>query len=211
MKRPFLPLALLVLLTALPLFAEPVAQEAIAGTWSGSLDIGGTKLPLVFHLALQGGSLAATMDSPSQGVTGIAASTVAFAEGKVVIAFKAMRAIFTGELSKDGLSISGTWSQGGMNLPLGLARGAEAAGFSRPQTPQPPYPYRSEEVRIPGGAAGVTLAGSLLIPEGPGPFPAVVLVTGSGAQGQGRDHTRPQALPRHRRRPRPQGHSGPAL
>jgi len=40
-----------------------------------------------------------------------------------------------------------------------------------------------EEVRFPGGAEGVELAGTLLLPdEGEGPFAAVVLVSGSGPQ-----------------------------
>lgn len=42
--------------------------------------------------------------------------------------------------------------------------------------------YEVEEVTFPGGAEGVTLAGTLTLPEGDGPFPVVVLVSGSGPQ-----------------------------
>ncbi|NJD20351.1 MAG: alpha/beta hydrolase, partial [Gemmatimonadetes bacterium] len=52
----------------------------------------------------------------------------------------------------------------------------------RPQHPKPPFPYRAEEVAIPPGTPGVTLAGPLPLPQGTGPFPAVVLVSGSGPQ-----------------------------
>lgn len=52
----------------------------------------------------------------------------------------------------------------------------------RPQTPQPPFPYHSQEVRVPSKATGVTLACTLTIPEEEGPHPAMVLVTGSGPQ-----------------------------
>jgi pimeloyl-ACP methyl ester carboxylesterase len=45
-----------------------------------------------------------------------------------------------------------------------------------------PVPYAEEEVTFTGGAASVTLAGTLTLPEGDGPFPAIVLVTGSGPQ-----------------------------
>ncbi len=41
-------------------------------------------------------------------------------------------------------------------------------------------PYAQEEVSIKNG--GITLAGTLTLPEGDGPFPAIVLVTGSGPQ-----------------------------
>ncbi|WP_395612887.1 alpha/beta hydrolase family protein [Allosphingosinicella sp.] len=43
--------------------------------------------------------------------------------------------------------------------------------------------YRAEEVQVPNPrAAGVTLAGTLTLPQGRGPFPAAILITGSGAQ-----------------------------
>ena len=52
----------------------------------------------------------------------------------------------------------------------------------RPQTPHAPFPYTEHEVVIERRKAGVTLAGTLTIPEGKGPWPAVVLVSGSGQQ-----------------------------
>ena len=44
------------------------------------------------------------------------------------------------------------------------------------QEPQPPFPYRKENVSFPGSAAGISLNGTLTVPEGKGPFPAIVLV-----------------------------------
>lgn len=50
-------------------------------------------------------------------------------------------------------------------------------------TPDPAtLPYGVEEVAFPGGAADVTLAGTLTIPRTDGPHPAIVLFSGSGAQ-----------------------------
>jgi pimeloyl-ACP methyl ester carboxylesterase len=43
-------------------------------------------------------------------------------------------------------------------------------------------PYRSEDVRYRSEPAGITLAGTLTLPEGAGPFPTVVLISGSGPQ-----------------------------
>jgi len=70
----------------------------------------------------------------------------------------------------------------------------------RPQTPQPPFPYKTTNVRVESIASGepVTLAGTLVVPgeldEGieslandDGRMPCVVLLTGSG--GQDRDET----------------------
>lgn len=45
---------------------------------------------------------------------------------------------------------------------------------------KPKRPYRIEEVRIPNPASGIKLAGSLLLPSGPGPFPAAIIINGSG-------------------------------
>lgn len=174
-------LSILVVAAALPLQAFEAIPENVVGDWTGALDVGGAKLPLVFHLSRKGTGLAATMDSPAQGAKGIPASAVSFVDGAIQIEFTSMRALYSGRLSADGSAISGTWSQGSATLALDLVRSA-AAGEPRPQTPKPPYPYRSEELRLRGGAPGVELAATLFLPAGTGPFPAVVLVTGSGPQ-----------------------------
>ena len=53
---------------------------------------------------------------------------------------------------------------------------------NRPQNPVKPYPYHEEELTYKSMEPGITLAGTLTIPENGGPFPAVVLISGSGAQ-----------------------------
>ena len=69
-----------------------------------------------------------------------------------------------------------------MKLPLVLKKTDKLSVAPRPQTPQPPFPYRSEEVAYENKAGGVKLAGTLTLPPGPGPSPAVLLITGSGPQ-----------------------------
>jgi pimeloyl-ACP methyl ester carboxylesterase len=49
-------------------------------------------------------------------------------------------------------------------------------------TPSGEPAYGSLEVTFPGGAADVTLAGTLTVPRGPGPHPGIVLLTGSGPE-----------------------------
>ncbi|UUC44122.1 alpha/beta hydrolase family protein [Flavobacterium cerinum] len=53
---------------------------------------------------------------------------------------------------------------------------------NRPQEPQQPYPYYSEDIIFENRQAGITLAGTLTLPKKEGVFPAVVLITGSGPQ-----------------------------
>jgi pimeloyl-ACP methyl ester carboxylesterase len=54
--------------------------------------------------------------------------------------------------------------------------------YNRPQEPEPPFPYKEEEVTFRNMVENFYLAGTLTLPDGEGPFPAVVLITGSGAQ-----------------------------
>jgi uncharacterized protein len=162
--------------------AEAAREPSLAGAWSGELEANGIKLPIVFHIVEKDGELSATIDSPSQGALGIPVSSVSLRDGKVAFESAAVKADFQGELSADGKSIQGVWRQGGASLPLLLSRGEPAAKLTKRQEPEPPYPYAIEELRVDGGATGVELAGSLVIPGGKGPFPAVVFVTGSGPE-----------------------------
>ncbi|MCS6919604.1 MAG: alpha/beta fold hydrolase, partial [Fimbriimonadales bacterium] len=88
---------------------------------------------------------------------------------------------FTGTLSEDGKRLEGVWKQSGGEFKLTLTRG-EPPKPKRPQEPKPPFPYKTEEVRVPNRKAKIELAGTLTLPEGKPPFPAIVFFTGSGAQ-----------------------------
>jgi alpha-beta hydrolase superfamily lysophospholipase len=52
----------------------------------------------------------------------------------------------------------------------------------RPQEPQKPYPYYSEDVKFRNEEAGIYLSGTLTLPERNGNYPVIILITGSGAQ-----------------------------
>lgn len=157
------------------------AAQSLSGSWSGSIDVGAAKLPLVFHISDSSSGLKATMDSPAQGAKGIPVDSVSCKGMTVRMA-----------IVKIGVTIEGMWRgdtmttvfrQGGLELPLVLSRADESDGaVRRPQEPQPPYPYVCEEVSFPSAAEGIDMHGTLTIPEGEGPFAAVVLVTGSGTQ-----------------------------
>jgi pimeloyl-ACP methyl ester carboxylesterase len=55
------------------------------------------------------------------------------------------------------------------------------APLSPQPTPDPStFDYQIEDVAFPGGADGVTLAGTLTLPSGPGPHPVVITMSGSG-------------------------------
>lgn len=165
----------------LPSPEEGLAPEAILGSWKGELQVAGKRLPLVFNLSLGKDGLGATMDSPSQGAWAVPTSQASLEGRRVSILMAALGASFIGEVDPDILSIKGTWSQGAASLALRLERAGASPGPSPPQAPAPPFPYKTEELRVPGGP-GVTLAGTLALPSGPGPHPAVLLVSGGGPQ-----------------------------
>ncbi|GAA1867480.1 alpha/beta hydrolase [Pseudonocardia ailaonensis] len=151
------------------------AGGGLDGDWHGTLKAPSGSIDLGLHFT----GTAGTVDIPSQGVSGAPLASVTHDGDTVAFALKDVpgNPAYQGTLAGD--TISGTFTQSGASLPLELTRGALPAA-ARPQEPKPPYPYRSEDVTFPG--AGVTLAGTVTAPNGPGPFPGVVMITGSGAQ-----------------------------
>lgn len=167
-----------------PLFfcGSSIAQD-ITGPWTGSLALPGTELTLIFHLNKTDSGWTAAMDSPDQHATGIPASSVSFDLPVLRIEIQNGLIEFEGELVEEDL-IEGTFKQSGMAFPLHLKKGVpDTKPIPRPQTPEPPFPYKSEEVRFSNPEAGnISLAGTLTIPSGNSSFPAVILITGSGPQ-----------------------------
>jgi pimeloyl-ACP methyl ester carboxylesterase len=163
--------------------AQSSTATLAAGTWQGKLQIGGTELPIVFHLqAPANGSQAGTMDSPAQNAYGLPLASVTLKADSVILQLRQPAARFAGRLAAGGKQLTGAWQQAGRAVPLTLIYAGSSPAVSRPQEPKPPFPYRSQEVGFSNAGAKIQLAGTITIPPGKGPFPAVVLVTGSGAQ-----------------------------
>lgn len=143
------------------------------GTWSGSIDVQGIKLPLVFHFDTEN----PTVDSPDQGARGIKMQVEMDAIGKITVSIPSIAAIYEGFML--GNRIVGSFKQMGVSLPLTLSPGE--IKLNRPQTPQGPFPYATEEVTFTNG--DVTLKGTLVLPEGcTRETPVLLFVSGSGAQ-----------------------------
>ena len=152
--------------------------------WEGKLSIGaGLSLRIVVHVGKTAeGKLTAKMDSPDQGAKGLKVDTITLDKTTLSFEMKALMGRYEGKLNADGTEAAGTWTQAGNSLPLTLKKTDKATELRRPQTPKAPFPYKAVEVSYPNKTGGVTLAGTLTEPEGPGPFPALILISGSGAQ-----------------------------
>lgn len=163
------------------LAAHVANAQDITGQWNGVLDVQGIKMRLVFHVSQGDEGLTATMDSPDQGANGIPVTTTTYDPPAVAFEIPGIGMEYRGTLVDS--TIEGTFSQRGFDLPLNLSRQAiDLAPPNRPQEPEIPFPYRSEEVTFNNPVAKITLAGTLTLPENGRKFPAVVLISGSGPQ-----------------------------
>ena len=161
------------IISAILLFSIALFSHAQTGTWSGKLDVQGTKISLVFHLDEEN----PTMDSPDQGAKGIPIQVTRGEMGNITIKIPSIGATYEGQwLVKQ---IVGTFKQWGSSLPMTLTPGVEK--LNRPQTPVGPFPYATEEVSFSNGDA--VLKGTLVLPEGCSrKTPVLIMVTGSGLQ-----------------------------
>jgi len=158
---------------------EPAVPETLAGDWNGAITLPGDQ-ELAFGVTIRPDGTG-TLDIPSQGIDDLPLSRVE-ARGKsltFVVDGIPGAPTWGGTLRDDG-RIAGTFRQGPGVLAFEMSRGAIAV--NRPQEPTGKLPYEAIDVTFPGGAQGVTLAGTLTVPAGEGPFPAAVLITGSGPQ-----------------------------
>ena len=147
--------------------------NAQTGTWSGKLDVQGIKLNLVFHL--DGDN--PTVDSPDQGAKGIPIQIERKSLGGITIRVPSLGASYEGIYMVK--QVVGTFRQSGLSLPLTLVPGEDKP--NRPQTPQAPFPYATEEVTFMNG--DVALNGTLVLPDGyTRTTPVLIMVTGSGQQ-----------------------------
>jgi dienelactone hydrolase len=158
------------------------AVAGLDGRWEGKLQ---GLMTLVVRITTDASGTRAVMDSPDQQAAGLPVASLTRNGAEITLAIPNVRGTFTGTLSPDGSRIAGAWTQGA-SIPLTLehvsADAGAAAVRNRPQTPQPPFPYRAEQVTVSNPGANLQLPCTLTLPQGPGPHPAAILITGSGAQ-----------------------------
>ncbi len=173
-----------VALTSVLAIATPLAAQTVdaAGHWEGSIETPGQALVVMVDLAETDGAWSGTIDIPAQGADGLPLSDVSVDTDSGAVRFT-MQGVpgeptFEGTLA--GGEITGEFSQGPARLPFRLGREAvEVEAPSRPQEPEPPFPYDAEEVEY--TARDVKIAGTLTLPPGDEEVPAALLISGSGA------------------------------
>jgi pimeloyl-ACP methyl ester carboxylesterase len=170
-------LALCGVVGPLPLTGQ---EAAAAGRWEGAILVLGSELGIGVQFVRGADAWSATIDIPQQGAMGLPLRNVTVDPPRVH--FELMGgpglAVFDGALAGD--SITGTFTQSGVEGTFHLAREGAVADTEPESTADTVTAYREEEVSFANG--DVTLAGTLTLPSAPGPHPAVVLITGSGPQ-----------------------------
>jgi pimeloyl-ACP methyl ester carboxylesterase len=158
------------------------ASARVLGNWQGVLASGAFRERMSFVIDRDTtGGVRGTIKMLDQGGVELPATVAAHGD-TLSFTIAAQHISYSGVMMTAGDSVRGTFMQGSVSIPLTFGRATkESLWAGRPQDPKPPYPYNTKEVTVPSDG-GVRLAGTVVIPEGPGPFPAVVFVTGSGPQ-----------------------------
>lgn len=164
--------------------SRPVVK-GMDGVWEGVVTRNGVGLRLRLRIGTSARGTIVTFDAPDLGVSGVPVAGFSRKGQDVGFTVPVSGARFMGAQSHDRERLSGNWTLPGQpDAPVTFvranARSARESG-PRPQTPRGPFPYLVEEISFANpGAPGVTLAGTLTLPQGKGPFPAAVLISGSG-------------------------------
>jgi hypothetical protein len=163
--------------------AQVNPTTSLLGSWSGKLKVGPMSLTVVLHLEQADGRVKVLLDSPDQGAKGIPGHKEYLSDDSVAVKVESLGATYRARL-KDG-KLKGTFSQSGMSFPLEMTKGV--AEVKRPQMPQPPFPYETEDVTFKNEKDSAILAGTLTWPVGYSKTTkqrpmVVLLVSGSGQQ-----------------------------
>ncbi|MCB9748723.1 MAG: alpha/beta fold hydrolase [Myxococcales bacterium] len=154
--------------------------------WEGGVALpNGQVLGFAVKFTPEGDGYKGALSIPLQGLLEGELSDVALGDGKIAFTLASVGARFTGTVDED-YAVECELAQGPARLPCEMdevdaRRYASLITPNRPQEPKPPFPYEVREVEY-DTPAGVHLAGTLTLPEGPGPHPAALLISGSGAQ-----------------------------
>ncbi|MFT2010058.1 alpha/beta hydrolase family protein [Pontibacter sp. 13R65] len=183
MNRFLLSLLLYMLGLSMGFAQQKVQPEQLTGSWSGTIQAGEQQIQVIFHINTSPeGGVSGTFDVPAQGAKGLPVQQAKLLQDSLFLDMKNLGIVYSGKITGPS-TITGQWQQAGQSFPLVLGKGADSVVTpKRPQEPQKPYPYLEREVSVQNKEAGITLAGTLTLPQGKGPFPAVLLLTGSGPQ-----------------------------
>ena len=96
--------------------------EGLDGDWSGALDVQGQSMPLTLHVTTADAATTATLDSPAQAQMDIPVSMIARDGDKLNFEIEVAAGAYEGDIAPGGNSITGIWSQSGLEMALVFTR-----------------------------------------------------------------------------------------
>lgn len=97
-----------------------LSAQNFTGDWKGTLSVQGMNLELIFHITEKDGVYTTTLDVPMQNAAGIPVENTEVNGNSLKLTAAALAANYNGMFAGD--SISGTFVQAGMELPLTLKK-----------------------------------------------------------------------------------------
>jgi uncharacterized protein len=158
--------------------------QKISGAWNGKLNAGVQKFNMVFKFMQDGsGKDVCTMDCLEQGVKDFPAVVNYISADSVNVSITRLGASYAGGL-RNG-KIIGKFSQSGMTFDMNMTSGD--VKFIRTQNPQPPFPYKTEDVTFTNPSDKALFSGTLTYPVDyekmkKKTVPVVLMITGSGQE-----------------------------
>lgn len=140
---------------------QPVPASSVAGIWLGTLNAGSVTLRIQVHIQTSAdGSLTCALDSLDQRAFGIPCSNVRVDGNAVSFDVPAVSGKWAGQLSADGKTLSGTWTQ---DQPLPLVMKRQTTIISGPKAPpaMPPVALADLKAVLDRDLAGQITGGQL--------------------------------------------------
>lgn len=123
---------------------ETHARGDISGDWQGTLQLPNRSLRIVDKISKADKGWAVKMYSIDQGGQGFNAGSVVLDGSAFKFTIDLIGGTFQGNISADGNSIVGTWTQGPNPLPLTLVRATKETAWELPPPPTPPKPKAAD-------------------------------------------------------------------
>jgi len=102
------------------LMSSSLFSQDLKGKWTGTLQVQGTELRVIFHVTQTDGQYTTTLDSPDQKVTGIPIAATYFNNPGVKFESSNIGLVYEGLWADN--RITGKWMQAGQSFPLILLK-----------------------------------------------------------------------------------------
>lgn len=158
-------------------FSQTPAGDTLR--WQGQL---GARRIVLKALPPAGSNAKGWIDAPEQFVNNQSATAFLFRADSLMVQGPEYVGTFRGKLSADSSTATGNWFTREGVKALVLHKVLQLQPVVLPQTPKPPFSYKSTNVIFYNADSTVRFGGTLTVPASGKNIPAVVLISGTGQQ-----------------------------